>query len=104
MRRHNEEMKNRAEHYNVYLDELTRRETVRQGERMEALTTSLKRLTWWIVVLTVIIVIATVVGVLLTTLTLTLGGSLATCLIPCPASKLAYLEGIEASKDKEVQG
>jgi uncharacterized membrane protein len=44
---------------------------------MEALTTSLKRLkrlTWWIVVLTVIIVIATVVGVLLTALTLTLGG------------------------------
>jgi uncharacterized membrane protein len=66
MRRHNEEMQHRAEHYNVYLDELTRRETVRQGERMEALTTSLKRLTWWIVVLTVIIVIATVVGVLLT--------------------------------------
>ena len=41
---------------------------------MEALTTSLKRLTWWIVVLTVIIVIATLVGVLLTALTLTLGG------------------------------
>ena len=71
---HNEEMKHRAAHYNVYLDELTRRETVRQGARMEALTTSLKRLTWWIVVLTVIIVIATVVGVLLTALTLTLGG------------------------------
>jgi uncharacterized membrane protein len=74
---HNEEMQHRAEHYNVNLDELTRRETVRQGERMEALTTSLKRLkrlTWWIVVLTVIIVIATVVGVLLTALTLTLGG------------------------------
>jgi hypothetical protein len=77
MRLHNEEMKHRAAHYNVYLDELTRRarrETVRQGARMEALTTSLKRLTWWIVVLTVIIVIATVVGVLLTALTLTLGG------------------------------
>jgi uncharacterized membrane protein len=77
MRLHNEEMQHRAEHYNVNLDELTRRETVRQGERMEALTTSLKRLkrlTWWIVVLTVIIVIATVVGVLLTALTLTLGG------------------------------
>jgi uncharacterized membrane protein len=74
MRLHNEEMKHRAAHYNVYLDELTRRETVRQGARMEALTTSLKRLTWWIVVLTVIIVIATLVGVLLTALTLTLGG------------------------------
>jgi uncharacterized membrane protein len=67
MRLHNEEMKHRAAHYNVYLDELTRRE-------MEALTASLKRLTWWIVVLTVIIVIATLVGVLLTALTLILGG------------------------------
>jgi hypothetical protein len=38
MRLHNEEMKHRAAHYNVYLDELTRRETVRQGARMEALT------------------------------------------------------------------
>ena len=66
MRLHNEEMKHRSAHYNVYLDELTRRETIRQGERMEALTTSLKRLTWWIVVLTVIIVIATIVGVFLT--------------------------------------
>jgi uncharacterized membrane protein len=75
MRLHNEEMKNRAApHYNVFLDELARRETVRQGARMEALTTSLKRLTWWIVVLTVIIVIATLVGVLLAALTLTLGG------------------------------
>jgi hypothetical protein len=50
----------------VYADELVRRETVRQGDRMEALTTSLKRLTWGIVVLTVIIVIATIVGVFLT--------------------------------------
>jgi hypothetical protein len=28
MRLHNEEMKNRSAHYNVFLDELTRRETV----------------------------------------------------------------------------
>jgi hypothetical protein len=47
----------------VYADELVRRETVRQGERMEALTTSLNRLTWWIVGLTVIIAIATLFGV-----------------------------------------
>jgi hypothetical protein len=67
MRLHNEEMKNRAAHYNVYLDELTRRETVRQGERMEALTRSLNRLTW-------VITIATLIGVFLTALTLTLGG------------------------------
>jgi hypothetical protein len=50
----------------VYADELTRRETVRQGERMEALTTSVNRLTWWIVGLTVIIAIATIVGAFLT--------------------------------------
>jgi hypothetical protein len=47
----------------VYADELARRETVRQGERIERLTRSLNRLTWWIVVLTVIIAIATLVGV-----------------------------------------
>jgi hypothetical protein len=67
MRLHNDEMKNRAEHYNVYLDELTRRETVRQGARMQALTTSLNRLTW-------VITIATLIGVFLTVLTLILGG------------------------------
>ncbi len=67
MRLHNEEMKNRSAHYNVFLDELTRRETVRQGERMEALTRSLNRLTW-------VITIATLIGVFLTALTLTLGG------------------------------
>jgi len=67
MRLHNDEMKNRAAHYNVYLDELRRRETVRQGDRMEALTRSLNRLTW-------VITIATLIGVFLTALTLTLGG------------------------------
>ena len=30
----------------VYADELTRREYVRQGEKMEALTRSMNRLTW----------------------------------------------------------
>jgi hypothetical protein len=67
MRLHNEEMKNRSAHYNVFLDELTRRETVRQGKRMEALTRSLNRLTW-------VITIATLIGVFLTALTLSLGG------------------------------
>ena len=67
MRLHNEVMKNRSAHYNVYLDELRRRETVRQGDRMEALTRSLNRLTW-------VITIATLIGVFLTALTLTLGG------------------------------
>lgn len=67
MRLHNEAMQNRAAHYNVFLDELARRETVRQGERMEALTRSLNRLTW-------VITIATLVGVGLTALTLFVGG------------------------------
>jgi hypothetical protein len=43
----------------VYTDELRRREAVRQGERMEALTKSLNRLTWFITV-------ATIIGVALT--------------------------------------
>jgi hypothetical protein len=42
----------------VYADELLRRETIRQGKRMEALTTSLNRLTW-------VITVATIIGVLL---------------------------------------
>jgi hypothetical protein len=40
---------------------------------MEALTTSLNRLTWWIVVLTVFIAIATLIGVGLTAWTLLSG-------------------------------
>ena len=38
----------------VYADELARRETVRQGERMEALTRSLNRLTWAIAIVTIV--------------------------------------------------
>jgi hypothetical protein len=71
---HKDQMKNRAAHYNVYLDELARRETVRQGERMEALTRGLNALTWWIVVLTVAIAIATFAGVGLTAWTILSGG------------------------------
>jgi hypothetical protein len=57
----------------VYTDELVRRETVRQGERIEALTRSLNKLTWWIVALTVLIAIATLIGVGLTAWTLLSG-------------------------------
>jgi hypothetical protein len=46
----------------VYADELARREASRQGERMEALTESLNRLTWWIVFLTVVAVLVGIVG------------------------------------------
>ena len=49
-----------------YMNELLRRETVRQGERMEALTSSLNLLTW-------AIAIATVIGVALTVWTLLSG-------------------------------
>jgi hypothetical protein len=56
-----------------YTDELVRREMDRQGERMEALTRSLRHLTWWIVALTVLIAIATIIGVALTTWTLLSG-------------------------------
>jgi CHASE3 domain sensor protein len=62
---------NRAQ---TYMNELHRRESIRQGERMEALTRSLNHLTKWIVALTVLIAIATLIGVFLAALTLTLGG------------------------------
>ncbi len=59
MSRHDSEMLNRSAHYNIYLDELRRRETLRQGERMERLTSSINALT-------IIVAIATLVGVALT--------------------------------------
>jgi len=43
---HNEEMRHRTVPYDMYLDELARREGVRQGERMEELSRSINRLTW----------------------------------------------------------
>lgn len=49
-----------------YMNELLRRETVRQGERMETLTSSLNLLTW-------AIAIATFIGVALTAWTLLSG-------------------------------
>jgi hypothetical protein len=48
----------------IYADELMRRETVRLGERMEKLR----------VALAVLVILATIMSVLLTTLTLSLGG------------------------------
>jgi len=59
IRRHDASMQNRVAHYNIFLDELARREAMRQGERMETLTASINRLTW-------VITIATILGVLLT--------------------------------------
>jgi hypothetical protein len=73
IRSHDTEMQNRAAHYNIYLDELRRRESERQGERMEALTCSMvsqgermEKLTRSINILTIIVVIATLIGVALT--------------------------------------
>jgi hypothetical protein len=60
--KHDEAMKTRAEHYNIYLDELARREAMRQGERMEALTASINRLTWFIAGATLVGVILTLVS------------------------------------------
>ena len=67
IRSHDSEVQNRAAHYNIYLDELRRRETLRQGERMETLTRSINRLTW-------VITGATIIGVALTALGLLFGG------------------------------
>jgi hypothetical protein len=58
----------------AYLRERERRELEEQGKRMETLTRSLNRLTWWIVALTVLIAIATIIGVGLTAVSLLLGG------------------------------
>lgn len=56
--RHNELSKTTAQGGNVFLNELARRDQVRQGERMEALTKSIN-------ILTVVIMVATIVGVIL---------------------------------------
>jgi hypothetical protein len=42
-----------------YLNELARRDAIRQGERMERLTVSINRLTW-------VIMVATIFGIILT--------------------------------------
>jgi hypothetical protein len=63
MRHHDEQTQYRAHHYNIYLDELARREMVEQGKRMEALTKSINHLTW-------VIMGATIVGAFLTAVSL----------------------------------
>ncbi len=63
IRGHDTDMQNRAAHYNIYLDEMRRRETLRQGERMERLTRSINWLTW-------VITGATIIGVVLIAISL----------------------------------
>ncbi len=59
IRRHDAMAQNTVVGTQHYLDELARRDMVRQGERMERLTASINRLTW-------VIMAATIIGVLLT--------------------------------------
>ena len=66
VRGHDRDMQNRAAHYNIYLDELARRETLRQGDRMEKLTRSINALT-------IVITGATLLGVALTAWSLLAG-------------------------------
>ena len=67
VRRHDAKAKNTSVGTYHYLDELARRDAVRQGERMENLTTSINRLT-------IVVTVATVVGVLLTAWGVIYGG------------------------------
>jgi hypothetical protein len=57
----NEEVQSHTTHYNVYLDELARREAVRQGERMEELTRSINRLTWVVTSAAVLIALTLII-------------------------------------------
>jgi hypothetical protein len=65
MRLHNEETRHRTAHYDVYLDELARREAGRQGERMEALTKSINRLAWIVTGATILWVIMTALALII---------------------------------------
>jgi hypothetical protein len=68
MRLQDEEMQHRTTHYDVlYLEELVRREVLRQGERMEELNWSINRLTW-------VVTGAAVLWVIVTALTLIIEG------------------------------
>ncbi len=58
IRGHDSDMHNRVPHYNVNLDGLTQRETLRQGERTEKLIRSINAHT-------IVITIATLLGVVL---------------------------------------
>jgi hypothetical protein len=66
IRRHDQLARNTSVGTKHYLNELTRRDAVRQGERMERLTASINRLTW-------IITVATIIGVILTLVSLLSG-------------------------------
>ena len=68
IRRHDEKAPRTEVGTQHYLDELARRDAVRQGERMEKLTQS-------IYVLTFVVTIATVFGVVLTIANLVAGAS-----------------------------
>lgn len=59
IRRHDSMTQNTVVGTKHYLDELARRDAVRQGERMERLTKSINVLTWAIMV-------ATIFGIILT--------------------------------------
>ncbi len=59
IRRHDSMAQNTVVGTQHYLNELARRDAVRQGERMERLTVSINRLTW-------VIMAATIFGIILT--------------------------------------
>ncbi len=63
-RRHDARAVNTVVGTQHYLDELARRDAVRQGERMERLTASINRLTWVIMGATIIGVVLTLVSLL----------------------------------------
>jgi hypothetical protein len=65
MRLHNEETRHRTTHCNTYLEELVRREVVRQGERMAELNWSINRLTWIVTGATILIVILTTLALII---------------------------------------
>jgi hypothetical protein len=66
VRLHYEETQHRTVYSDKYLDELARREGVRQGERMDRLTRSIDRLAW-------ILTGATILWVIMTALKLIIG-------------------------------
>jgi hypothetical protein len=66
IQRHDEQATHTVVGTQHYLDELARRDAVRQGERMERLTASINWLTW-------IITGATIIGVILTLVSLLSG-------------------------------
>ncbi len=66
IKRHDQRAGNTVVGTQHYLNELARRDAVRQGERMERLTKSINRLTW-------VVTGATIIGVILTLISLLAG-------------------------------